>query len=196
MDEISESMNKVGCKKLLLYPYAHLSSNLASPSTALSILKQMESSATNLEVSRAPFGWTKSYKVQVKGHPLAENSKVITKGDVEEISEQVSIALESEQKIKSFWHILSPDGKMTKLSNFDFKNHQNLEVLAKYETAKKRSVDEPPAHVSLMKKLAIADYEPASDSGNMRFYPNGRLIKSLMEHYVTERVKEYGGYEV
>jgi len=155
MDEISESMNKVGCKKLLLYPYAHLSSNLASPSTALSILKQMESSATNLEVSRAPFGWTKSYKVHVKGHPLAENSKVITKGDVEEISEQVSIALESEQKIKSFWHILSPDGKMTKLSNFDFKNHQNLEVLAKYETAKKRSVDEPPAHVSLMKKLAM-----------------------------------------
>jgi threonyl-tRNA synthetase len=47
-----------------------------------------------------------------------------------------------------------------------------------------------------MKKLAIADYEPASDSGNMRFYPNGRLIKSLIEQYVTQRVKEYGGYEV
>ena len=78
MGEISESMNKVGCKKLLLYPYAHLSSNLASPSTALSILKQMESSAVGLEVSRAPFGWTKSYKVQVKGHTLAENSKIIS----------------------------------------------------------------------------------------------------------------------
>ena len=193
MDEISESMNKVGCKKLLLYPYAHLSSNLASPSTALSILKQMESSATNLEVSRAPFGWTKSYKVQVKGHPLAENSKTISKDSAEE---ETSEALKSESKIKSFWHILSPDGKMTELSNFDFKNHQNLEALAKYEATKKRSVDEPPPHVSLMKKLAIADYEPASDSGNMRFYPNGRLIKSLMEHYVTERVKEYGGYEV
>ncbi len=85
---------------------------------------------------------------------------------------------------------------MTELSKFNFKNHQNLEVLAKYEAAKKRSVDEPPPHVSLMKKMAIADYEPASDSGNMRFYPNGRLIKSLIERYVTERVKEYGGYEV
>ncbi len=193
MGEISESMNKVGCKKLLLYPYAHLSSNLASPSTALSILKQMESSAVGLEVSRAPFGWTKSYKVQVKGHPLAENSKIISKDSTEE---DTSEALKSESKIKSFWHILSPDGNMTELSNFDFKKHQNLEVLAKHETAKKRSVDEPPPHVSLMKKLAIADYEPASDSGNMRFYPNGRLIKSLMERYVTERVKEYGGYEV
>ncbi len=47
-----------------------------------------------------------------------------------------------------------------------------------------------------MKKLGIADYEPASDSGNMRFFPNGRLIKSLIERYVTDRVKEYGGYEV
>ena len=76
------------------------------------------------------------------------------------------------------------------------KNNKNLEVLAKYEAAKKRSVDEPPPHVSLMKKMAIADYEPASDSGNMRFYPNGRLIKSLMEQYVTDKVKDYGGYEV
>lgn len=193
INEISESMSKVGCKKLLLYPYAHLSSNLASPSTALNILKEMESYATGLEVSRAPFGWTKSYKVQVKGHPLAENSKIISKDGVEE---ETSDALKSESKIESFWHILSPDGNMTELSNFDFKKHQNLEVLAKYEAAKKRSVDEPPPHVSLMKKMAIADYEPASDSGNMRFYPNGRLIKSLMESYVTERVKEYGGYEV
>jgi threonyl-tRNA synthetase len=30
----------------------------------------------------------------------------------------------------------------------------------------------------------------------MRFFPNGRLIKSLIERYVTDRVKEYGGYEV
>ena len=191
--EITDSMNKVGCKKLLLYPYAHLSSNLASPSTALSILKEMESSASGLDVSRAPFGWTKSYKVQVKGHPLAENSKIITKDSVEE---ETSEALKSESKIQSFWYILSPDGNMTELSKFDFQKHQNLEVLAKYEAAKKRSVDEPPPHVSLMKKMAIADYEPASDSGNMRFYPNGRLIKSLMERYVSERVKEYGGYEV
>jgi threonyl-tRNA synthetase len=193
INEISESMNKVGCKKLLLYPYAHLSSNLASPSTALSILKEMESSAVGLEVSRAPFGWTKSYKIQVKGHPLAETSKIISKDGVEE---ETSEALKSESKIKSFWHILSPDGQMTELAKFDFKKHQNLEVLAKYEAVKKRSVDEPPPHVSLMKKMAIADYEPASDSGNMRFYPNGRLIKSLMESYVTEKVKEYGGYEV
>ena len=66
--EIKSSMSKVGCKRLLLYPYAHLSSNLAAPSTALSILKQMESLATDLEVSHAPFGWTKSYNEIGRAH--------------------------------------------------------------------------------------------------------------------------------
>ncbi|HIE46389.1 MAG TPA: threonine--tRNA ligase, partial [Nitrosopumilus sp.] len=85
---------------------------------------------------------------------------------------------------------------LVNIGDFDFKNHKTLEILAKYESAKQRNADVPPPHVALMKKLGISDYEPASDSGNMRFFPNGRLIKSLIERYVTDRVKEYGGYEV
>jgi len=193
ISQIKESMQKIGCKKLLLYPYAHLSSDLATPSTALSILKLMESESQDLEVSRAPFGWTKSYNVKVKGHPLAESSKVITAGDKKE---KTSTALESESKIKSYWFILSPDGSMTEFDKFNFSKHKKLEKLAKYESDKNRNVDEPPPHVALMKKLAIADYESASDHGNMRFFPNGRLIKSLLEQYVTNKVKDYGGYEV
>jgi len=193
INEIKESLQKIGCKKLLLYPYAHLSSNLASPSLAFSLLKEMESLATDLDVSRAPFGWTKSYKLEVKGHPLAETSKSITKGTTDD---ETSEAVKSEEKIKSYWFILSPDGTMQEFDKFNFSKHPQLEILAKYESAKKRSVDETPPHVKLMKKLAIADYEPASDSGNMRFYPNGRLIKSLLEKYVTDKILDYGGIEV
>ena len=191
--EIKSSMEKIGCKKLLLYPYAHLSSDLASPNLAMSLFKKMESLAQDLEVSHAPFGWTKSYNIQVKGHPLAESSKIITKEKTQEVTPE---ALKSESKIKSYWYIISPDGEMTEVSDFNFSNHKKLEILAKYEATKKRNVDEAPPHVSLMKKLAIADYEPASDAGNMRFYPNGRLIKSLIEQFVTDKVKQYGGYEV
>jgi len=193
MDQIKESMNKMGCKKLLLYPYAHLSSKLASPSSALHVLNEMENLASDLEVYRAPFGWTKSYKLDVKGHPLAESSKSISKdGDEDETSD----AIKSEAKIQSYWYIMTPEGKMQKVNDFDFSKYPQLEILAKYETEKKRSSDEPSPHVKLMKKLGIADYEPASDSGNMRFYPNGRLIKSLIERYVTEKILEYGGLEV
>ena len=193
ISQIQESMKKIGCKKLLLYPYAHLSSNLASPSTALSLLKLMESQSEELDVSRAPFGWTKSYNVKVKGHPLAESSKVITSDSKKE---KTSTALESESKIKSYWYIMTTDGEMQELDKFNFTSHKKLESLAKYESVKKRGIDEPPPHVALMKKLAIADYEPASDQGNMRFFPNGRLIKSQLEQYVTNMVKQYGGYEV
>jgi threonyl-tRNA synthetase len=195
--EIQESMKKVGCDKLLLYPYAHLSSILASPGTGLNILKEMEELCTGINVTRAPFGWTKSFSIQVKGHPLAESSKVFSKDSSKDSSkEKTSTALESESKIKSYWYIMTPDGKMEDIGKFNFTNHKQLEVLAKYESAKKRHVDEPPPHVNLMKKLAIADYEPASDSGNMRFYPNGRLIKSQIEQYVTDKIRDYGGVEV
>ena len=198
VSQIKNSMEKIGCKKLLLYPYAHLSSNLAKPSTAMALLKEMESGASDLEVFHSPFGWTKSYKLQVKGHPLAESSKVITKDStgLKDDGELTSDALKGESKIRSIWKIMSTDGTMTNIADFNFAKNKNLEILAKYEAAKQRHVDEPPPHVALMKKMGIADYEPASDSGNMRFYPNGRLIKSLIERYVTDRVKEYGGYEV
>ena len=198
ISQIKESMQKIGCKKLLLYPYAHLSSNLAKPSVAISLLKEMESSSSELEVSHSPFGWTKSYKLQVKGHPLAESSKIVTKDSpsTKSDSELTSEALEGESKIRSIWKIMSPDGTLSNIGDFDFSKHPKLEILAKYEAAKQRHVDQPPPHVALMKKMGIADYETASDSGNMRFFPNGRLIKSLIERYVTDRVKEYGGYEV
>ena len=198
ISQIKSSMEKIGCTKLLLYPYAHLSSNLAKPSVAISLLKEMESAASDLEVSHSPFGWTKSYKLQVKGHPLAESSKVVTKDspNVENNSELTSEALEGESKIRSIWKIMTPDGNMTNIADFNFSKHPKLEILAKYEAAKQRHVDKPPPHVALMKKMGIADYETASDSGNMRFFPNGRLIKSLIERYVTDRVKDYGGYEV
>jgi threonyl-tRNA synthetase len=85
---------------------------------------------------------------------------------------------------------------MVEFDKFNFSKYKKLEILAKYESDKKRTVDTPPPHVALMKKLAIADYEPASDHGNMRYFPNGRLIKGLLEQYVTNKVKDYGGYEV
>ena len=193
MIEIQETMKKVGCNKLLLYPYAHLSSDLASPGTGLKILKEMQEICTGIEVTHAPFGWTKAFSIQVKGHPLAESSKVFSK---DSIKEKTSTALESESKIKSYWYIMTPEGKMEEIEKFNFSNHKQLEILAKYESVKTRSSDEAPPHVNLMKKLAIADYEPASDSGNMRFYPNGRLIKSQIEQYVTDKIRNYGGIEV
>jgi threonyl-tRNA synthetase len=47
-----------------------------------------------------------------------------------------------------------------------------------------------------MKKLGLTDYEFGSDPGNFRWPPKGRLVKALLERFVTQTVTEYGGMEV
>ncbi len=213
--DIKQYMRRVKNNTLLIYPYSHLSSNLASPQQALEIMKMMkeETMKEDIEVKRAPFGWTKSYSVKVKAHPLAESFRTYDKGSVTNYSEKesnslsktalinsgtdISSALSAEDSLRSQWFVLKPDGNMIPLNEYKHSNNQiNLKNLIRYEIEKRRAVDEIPPHVKLMRKLGIADYEPASDSGNMRFYPKGRLIKSLMEQYVTKMVMDYGGIEI
>jgi threonyl-tRNA synthetase len=231
VDEVRKYLKTVKSEKLLIYPYAHLSSNLAAPKEAFNILKLLEDTARKSlpDVHRAPFGWTKAFTIQVKGHPLAENAKEISIGSIvskntEELphalppssqkkpstqiqsiqkEEQTSAALKAEEKLESSWYILQPKAHgeeeriLIPIAEYHFKKEQdNLRKLADYEVQKRRSVDEQPPHVKLMKRLAIADYESASDLGNMRYYPKGRLIKSLIERYVTEKVVQYGAMEV
>ena len=195
--EVNETLKVIGANRILIYPYAHLSSQLAAPQKALRILKAMEKFAkeAGIEVYRSPFGWCKQFSLKIKGHPLAEQLKVITAEEKKE-EEKVSEALKAEEKLKSYWYILQPDGKMLPVEEFDFSKHPNLEKFAKYEISKVRAVQQIPPHVRLMKKLEIADYEPGSDPGNMRWYPKGRLIKSLLEQYVTQKTIAYGAMEV
>jgi len=199
IEEVYAFLEKLKVNRILIYPYAHLSSKLAKPSEALKIVKAMESFAKEkgIETFRAPFGWNKQFTLSIKGHPLAEQSRTILPSEVkEEEEEKVSEAVKAEEKLESFWYILQPDGKMTPVEDFDFKGHENLEKFARYEISKVRASQRMPPHVPLMKRLEIADYESGSDPGNIRWYPKGRLIKSLLEQLVTAKMIEYGAMEV
>ncbi|HET7148091.1 MAG TPA: threonine--tRNA ligase [Candidatus Nitrosopolaris sp.] len=213
VNEIERYLATVKSKRLLIYPYAHLSSDLALPVRALEVIMSIEKFAKErfVDVHRAPFGWTKAFEIKVKGHPLAENYKIVTRqpsniGPVVAASSdnitnswetKVSSALKEEEKLASIWYILEPDGKLFPIQDYKFKGGtQNLHILANYEMNKNRATVEQPAHVKLMKRMGVADYEPASDVGNLRYYPKGKLMKSLIEQYVTRQVMEYGGIEV
>jgi threonyl-tRNA synthetase len=190
--EIEKTAEQLKVKNIMLYPYAHLSPNLASPKKAQEILIEIEYELRNknFNVKRSPFGWYKAFKISCKGHPLSELSREIIPG-----TEEVE-SLKKERKLSSYWHILTEDGILHDIGKFDFKGHDNLKKFSFYEKEKSRAVKQESPHVKLMQKLEIADYEPASDGGNMRFYPKGRFIKKLIEEYVTKRVVEYGGLEV
>jgi len=77
VSETKAFLSKLGTNRVMIYPFAHISQNLARPSEALSLLLSMENEASGqgLETMRAPFGWTKALQIKVKGHPLAEMSR-------------------------------------------------------------------------------------------------------------------------
>ncbi len=190
---------------LVIYPFAHLSEKLMAPKDALEILKTMRAAAADkgLAVVSAPFGWTKKLDLDVKGHPLAEMSRSYSRKGNEEVSIagkkdaiEESNALKEEEKVKSTWYILDTGGNLTPVDKFDFKGHENLKKFADYEISKVRSYQQEPPHIKMMRKLQLVDYEPGSDSGNMRFYPAGRMMKSLLERFVTDSVIDYGAVEV
>ncbi|RLJ07631.1 MAG: threonine--tRNA ligase [Candidatus Aenigmatarchaeota archaeon] len=205
--EIESVFQEVKAKNIVLYPYAHLSSELAKPSEGLKIIKKMEAELKEkgFSVFRSPFGWYKAFTLKVKGHPLSELSKKISfdKKAIKIGKEEIPEALKKEETLKSEWFILEPSGKFNKIeikngeiAGFDFKKHPKLEKFARYEMAKSRKVVKEPPHIKLMRKLELVDYEPGSDPGNLKYYPKGRLIKSLIEEWVTQKTIEYGAMEV
>ena len=123
--EIKDIAKQVNTKTIVLYPYAHLSSDLASPSSAVKIMKDAEETLKkDYKTYRAPFGWYKSFDVKCKGHPLSELSREF---GPQEKKEEVSEALKAEEKLKSHWFILDLDGKThpikikdNKISGFNF----------------------------------------------------------------------------
>jgi threonyl-tRNA synthetase len=213
INDVRAFLGKLKANRILIYPFAHLSSKLSQPSQALAIIKDMEAYAKTkgIETFRAPFGWNKQFTISIKGHPLAEQARSYTPTEPTTVpaitqpgapyeakkeEEPISAALKAEDTMKSYWHILQTDGSLVPIEEFKFKGQSNLQKFANYEIKKARAVTQMPPHVPLMKRLEIADYEPGSDPGNIRWYPKGRMIKSLLEQYVSARVAAYGGMEV
>ncbi|MEM7820232.1 MAG: threonyl-tRNA synthetase editing domain-containing protein, partial [Candidatus Aenigmatarchaeota archaeon] len=188
IESIKKIAGEVKTKTIVLYPYVHLTSTPSSAAIARKVLKLMEDGLKKegFVADHAPFGWYKEFTINVKGHPLAELSREITAiPGVAKAEDVISGALKEEEKVKSEWFILEPSGRLTPADKFDFKKHPNLQKFYRYEVSKVRGVTSEPPHVKLMRSLELADFEPGSDPGNLRFYPKGRLIKSLLEQWVT-----------
>jgi threonyl-tRNA synthetase len=189
--EIIKTAEQLKVKNIMLYPYAHLSSNLASAKAGKEILIQLEQQVKKQDftVKRSPFGWYKAFTISCKGHPLSELSREIIPG-VEKR------AVEKEKEIISQWCILTPQGELIDADKFNFSGHEELKLLYEYESSGTRKIVGEPPHVKMMQSQELVDYEPASDSGNFRWYPKGRMIKGLLEQHINNMVRDIGGMQV
>jgi threonyl-tRNA synthetase len=79
MKNVAARLSQLNVNRVMIYPYAHLTSTLGSPGCALCILKGLEEAllSDGIDVKRAPFGWYKEFEIRGKGHPLADLSMTI-----------------------------------------------------------------------------------------------------------------------
>jgi len=187
--EIKKTAGQVNVTKVVVYPYAHLSSDLSSPETAVRVLSALKEGleAEGFAVKRAPFGWYKSFKISCKGHPLSELSRTIIPGEEGAVKKE-------KMEVTHDWFVLTPDGK--KHDYREYVNDTPFGCLVQKELGIAKPVGGDPAHVDLMRGKELVDYEPASDVGCLRWMPKGKIVRDLLGDYVLGMVLEYGGTPV
>ncbi|MHA1130217.1 MAG: threonine--tRNA ligase [Candidatus Helarchaeota archaeon] len=194
VDEIKKYAKELNETRLIVYPYAHLSTSLASSKVAIKILNRMKEQfqKDGMETYKSPFGWYKSFQLNCLGHPRAESLRRI----------DVETAIVKEEKPKrrdeerSKFYILQLDGKLIPYQKFDYNNYPNLKIFMDYEVSGTRLVTEQPPHTKLMKRLGIANYEPRADPGHLRWYPKGELIRNILIKYLYDKVTALGAMPI
>ena len=189
-EAIIEVAGNIKAERIMIYPYAHLSPSLASPNVAIPLLARIESQVRSkgYVVERSPFGWYKSFTIKCKGHPLSELSRSI---HVEAPEETASV--KQRERTPSKFYVLTPKGDLVPIKDYSFEKGGDFEKFVLYEAAEhSRQVTVQPPHVRLMRRHELADYEPMSDVGNLRWWPKGRLMRSLVERQVKKRLLELG----
>ncbi len=192
VEEIKNVADQVHPERIVLYPFVHLSSEPSKPDTAIKVLGLMEEMlSTNFEVHRAPFGYYKAFDIKVKGHPLSELSRTIIGDQVIEEEEEEGL----EDGIMEDLYVIMPDGRMLKREQVDDPGVEKA-IKAELGEISEASFGKPP-HLELMKRLEIADREPISDAGNLRYYPNGAFIAELLSRLGWKMaVEDLGGMPV
>ncbi len=191
-EEIIDVFQKVRAESVLLYPYAHLASDLAGVGDAISILRKLHGKLfeKGVEAHRAAFGWYKSFTLVNIGHALAELSRSIVSKPVEkprvegekfhrfivmdEDGVEYEVTSEDWRRCEAF---SKPNGRMLMLKRF-----------VENELGESRRTGVEPTHIVNMRKLELVDYCPESDVGNMKWYPNGILLKDLIMDYAFKNI--------
>ena len=172
IEDILDYMNTVKADKLVIYPYAHLSSYLAPPDKALEILDSLteKAKAKNVELLRAPFGWYKEFEVHCYGHPLAELSRAYVPRAVKRA------------KVEKKYFILTPDGSIFEPEEYLPRADEELRILIEKEALGKSLEEGENPVIKYCSKFGF-EWEPYSDYGHMRYQPHATLMVEAVSRY-------------
>ena len=177
VENILDLMKKVDAKKVVVYPYAHLSSNLSSPKAALEVLTETEKKLKEkkVDVTRAPFGYYKEFELKCKGHPLAELSREIN----------LDGSKEGKLKPQETAGVLGTDEK--------YDPTQLLRQISKtkLDTSKLKEND----HRILGQKLDLFSFSETAP-GMVFWHNNGLVIYNELVNYWRDEHKKAGYQEI
>ena len=181
---IAEVAKSVKASVVLLYPYAHLSSSLAAPKFANSLLRDCQQNLKEMGflTHLSPLGYYKSFRLSCLGHPLSELSRTI----------RPESAKPEPPPVKSYYKILDLDGQVYEPSEFEFRAGQDeFKVLVEKEALKKGLPGGQPRYLEYCRKFGI-DWEDFSDHGHMRYGPEGVMMFDLISQYAWDTVNSIG----
>jgi len=176
-DEIEELARRLGVRRVVVYPYAHLSPDLARPALAVRVLRELAAAleARGLEVRRAPFGWYKRFTITCFGHPLAELSRTVR-------PERPAVE----------YAVLTPDGSVVPVDQFDLSAApRDFQLLVRREVYGEGGAGGEPRYIDYCRKFGI-DWEPYSDQGHMRYGPEAELMITLLSEYAWMCARSLG----
>jgi len=183
VEDILDIFTKVKASLIVLYPYAHLSSKLASADEALHVLKYLEDllRSRGVDVHRAPFGWYKAFNLKCYGHPLSELSREYS---IEVIPKQVTISRE--------YLIVTPEGLIFKPDEYMFKEgEEDLRIVVEKEVFKRELGGGKSRLAEVCRKFGF-EWEPMSDSGHMRYEPHAAVMIEAVMDYSWRVAKSLG----
>ena len=172
VEEIKKVAKNVKTNRVVLYPYAHLSSDLSSPKAAQQALALIQEMLENekFEVAHAPFGWYKAFTISVKGHPLAELSRSIYPGGKAPEVRMQAKAPEKEQ---------DPKKLLREISNIHL------------DTSKLKDND----HRILGQKLELFSFNDMAP-GMVFWHNNGLIIYNELINYWRDEHAKRGYHEI
>ena len=193
---LDPAMYKV--EKILVYPWAHLSNFLSQESVAMDVCPLIKSMLEDkgYEAYFSPFGWYKAFSLNCLGHEVAEMYR------------DVPLALLStDVRASSVFKIVNPDKSIEFFCDSSEESKKKAKIPKKYpkdfrdfikaEVLSSRGAErEEPAHIGLMKRFELADFDDATDAGNFRWYTKGLLMKNLLREYVENQVVDNGAIYV
>ena len=166
--EIKDIAAQVKVKTIVLYPYAHLSLDLAAPAKAEQVLKDAEKKllAEKFAVHRAPFGWYKSFTLSCKGHPLSELSREFTAaGSVKVTAAKSTTSSVPEEKVDT---------------------EALLKKMSKIHMAAERGTGGRKSNVELGKELDLYLVSEIVGSGLPLLTPKGTVIHRELERFIVD----------